>query len=83
MTAVYYAAFADFSSDSDADWILANAPQVWLHGTLAEAAAYIGDDARQAKEAALFAGAVGALNQQDRRARYSGAALQSVPTQVI
>ena len=83
VTAVYYAAFANFSADADTDWVMTNAPQVWLHGALAEAANYIGDDARQAKEATLFAGAVNALNQNDRRAKNSGAALQSVPTTIV
>jgi hypothetical protein len=83
VNAVYYAAFADLVADSDTDWVLTNAPQLWLHGALAEAASYIGDDARQAREAGLFANAIGALNRSDRRARNSGAVLQSIPATVI
>lgn len=83
VSTVYYAAFSDLTADTDTDWILTNAPQVWLHGALAEAASYIGDDARQAKEATAFAGAVAALNRSDRRARHSGAVLQSIPATVI
>jgi hypothetical protein len=81
--AVYYVTFPPLSADTDEDWVLVNAPHVWLHGALMEAANFIADPERSAREAALFAGGVSALNRADRRARQSGAALQSIPTTVI
>lgn len=83
VNAVYYAAFPALTADSDTDWVLTNAPHVWLHGALMEAANYVADPERAAREAALFAGGVAALNRSERRARQSGAVLQSVPTTVI
>lgn len=40
----YYKAFTAFSSNSDTNWLLTNNPDVYLFGTLAEAATFIGKD---------------------------------------
>lgn len=39
----YYAAFASLSADADTNWILANAPGIYLYASLIEAAPFLGD----------------------------------------
>lgn len=80
MTAYWYAKFAAISADSDHDWIIDNAPQIYLNGMLAEACAYFGANAaeEQSYRAKFWAGIQG-LNGNDRRARQSGAPLRTMP----
>lgn len=39
----YYQAFASFSADADTNWLLTNAPGVYLYGALIESAPYLQD----------------------------------------
>lgn len=72
LVAAWYEKFTALSGDSDVDWVLTNAPQVYLNGCLMEACAYLQDN-REAEFRAKFAGAIMALNLNDRNARQSGA----------
>lgn len=82
MTAVWYEKFAAVSGDSDTDWIILNAPQIYLNGCIAEACAFL-DDEREAAFRAKFAGAISALNLNDRIARSSGATKVARPRSVV
>ena len=69
--AIWYEKFTALSADGDTDWIIANAPQVYLNGCLMLACAYT-DDAREGQFRAKFAAAIKALNMNDAKARSSG-----------
>lgn len=57
------------------NWLLTNAPSVYLYGTLLEAAPYMQDDTAAQRYGALFASAINGLQNQNERARHSGMAL--------
>jgi len=75
LSATWYARLAAMSADGDADYVMTNAPQVYLHGALYEAYEFEGTLDRAAQHAARFASAVRAVNDQDARAQTSGSAL--------
>lgn len=72
IAAKWYEKFTALSADSDVDWIVTNAPQVYMDGCLMEACAYL-SDAREAQFRAKFAAGILALNLNDRRQRSAGA----------
>lgn len=71
----YYAPLAAMVADTDADWVLTNAPHAYLHGALTEAFEFEGNDARAAKHMSEFAGAVAALNEGHKILSNAGARL--------
>jgi len=73
---LYYAAFPALSSAPN--WLIQNAPDVYLYGTLVEAMPFIGNDGRLALWQALYAQAIEKLTAADQRDRHSGAALTVV-----
>lgn len=75
----YYAALTAMSDDSDTNWVLTNAPHVYLHGALAQAYDYVMDDARAERHFGRFASALHSLNREDEVARMSGAVLAMRP----
>lgn len=79
--AAWYQKFTALSGASDTDWVLTNAPQVYLDGCLAEACKYLLDD-REASFRASFAGGILGLNLNDQRARSSGALKRAIPRAV-
>jgi hypothetical protein len=58
----YVAKFTPLAEDTS-NWIIENYPDIYFHGTLAEAYAYLKDEAREAKSLARFHGAVDDLVQ--------------------
>lgn len=66
----YWQSFAPFSDDGDTNWLLTNAPEIYLWGALAEAKAYIEGD--PSKELAFYAKAVTRLRQTEMQARFPG-----------
>lgn len=70
---LYYAAFAPLSGG--VNWLIQNAPDVYLYASLCEAMPFIGNDRRLAVWQALYAQAVERLTAADQRDRHSGAAL--------
>ncbi len=71
---LFYKRFGALSSA--ANWLYANKPDVYLFGSLLEAAIYFGNDGDIAKFFGLYCAAVEGLQNQDVTDRYSGAALQ-------
>lgn len=61
------------------NWLLTNAPNVYLYGSLLEAAIFIGADPGIQRYYPLFKGAVDAVQAQNDADRYSGASLQMRP----
>jgi len=72
---VYYKKFAAMSGNSDTNWLLTNAPNVYLYGSLVEAALFIQDLEMASQWHPHFAAAVQGLEWANERDRWSGAAL--------
>lgn len=77
-TVDYYQAFASLASDADTNWLLSNAPGVYLYASLLEAAPFLGDDPKLAQWAAMLNSSVAAVN---RATKYQGGA--SLATRVV
>ncbi|MDA0313536.1 MAG: hypothetical protein O3C65_15105 [Proteobacteria bacterium] len=76
LKSLYYKAFTALADDADTNWLLANAPDVYLYGAMLEAMPYLRNDARLPVWAELYAGAVDGLNSVEKGDRFSGDALQ-------
>lgn len=82
IAAKWYEKFTAVSGDSDTDWIILNAPQVYLNGCLMLACAYT-DDQREMQFRQKFAAGIKALNLNDQRERMSGAVKVARPRSVV
>lgn len=71
----YYKRFAAMSADADTNWLLTNAPAVYLYGALTEAALFIQDMEMAGTWHPHFSAAVQGLEWANERDRWSGAAL--------
>ncbi|MGH6961377.1 MAG: phage adaptor protein, partial [Dongiaceae bacterium] len=69
----YWQRFEPLSGTATTNWLLANAPDVYLFGALTEAAAYLGDDEHLAQWDARYRAAVRQLQDADDRGKWSGA----------
>lgn len=81
IAAKWYEKFTALSADGDTDWIIDNAPQVYLNGCLMLACAYTQDD-REGQFRAKFAASIKALNLSDVAARTSGAVKVARPRSI-
>lgn len=70
-TVEYFATLPAMSADIDTNWILTDHPQLYLYGSLLQAAAYIGDDPRIPLWQAAYAEALDAVRREGNRTRYS------------
>lgn len=66
----YYQWFAAFADDGDTNWLLTNHPEIYLFGTLAEAAIYIRAD--PSMYAARYGAAVQQIRSSENRKRFQG-----------
>lgn len=82
LKAKWYQKFTALSGDSDTDWIILNAPQVYLNGCLMLACAYVQDD-REIGFRQKFAAGIKGLNLSDQRARSSGSVKVARPRTVV
>lgn len=73
---LYWQQFAPFSADADTNWLLANAPEIYLSGALVQAGEYLNDDAMMAKHAAIYQASVKLLRSSEQRSQYSGSRLE-------
>lgn len=71
----YYAKFTKLSDSVATNWILTSHPDVYLYGSLLQAAPYLKDDERTAVWTTLYAAAVEAMKSADERSATSGGAL--------
>lgn len=62
----YYQAFASLSADSDTNWLLTNAPGVYLYAALVESAPFLGDDTRLNTWLAGMKSAISAVNRSTK-----------------
>ena len=73
---LYYAKTTALSSSNSDNWLLLEAPDVYLYGTLLHSAPYLGEDERIAVWAQMYSAAVQQLNNASDKSRYSGSGLK-------
>jgi len=71
---LYFAKVPDLASNST-NWLIQDAPDVYLYGTLIHSAPYLQEDSRIAVWAQMYAAAVKMLNDTSDSARHSGSGL--------
>lgn len=71
----YYAKLSKLSNDNTTNWLLASSPDIYLYGSLLQAAPYLQDDARIQTWATLYERALNDLQTADDRGASSGGAL--------
>lgn len=79
----YYAAVPALSSDNTGNWLLNDAPDLYLYAALAESAPYLHEDSRVQTWAALYDRALDSLRAADLKARWGGSALVSRPSRSV
>jgi len=72
---IYFQKLPELSGSNATNWLLLNAPDVYLYGALVAASPYLGDDARVAVWAQMYATSVLKLNEESEKAKYSGSGL--------
>jgi len=71
----YYAKLTKLSSSVASNWLLTSSPDIYLYGSLLQAAPYLQDDARIQTWATLYERALNDLQTADDRGASSGGAL--------
>ena len=71
----YYAKLSKLSSTNTSNWLLASSPDIYMYGSLLQAAPYLQDDARIQVWATLYERALTDLQTADDRSASSGGAL--------
>ncbi len=69
---LYYEAFAQFSDETDTNWLLLNAPGAYLFGALIEAHTFTRNTAEAQNSYNKFQGIINGLMYADKNDRYSG-----------
>ena len=73
LAGIYYQGFAALSSG--VNWLITNAPDVYLYATLLETMPFIANDTRIPVWQMMYANAIDKLQRADERDRHSGGAL--------
>lgn len=76
---VYFSRFPALSATITSNWLLTNAPNIYLYGALVEASPYMNNDPRLLTWYRLFAAALRAAQTADDRLRSAGGALRMRP----
>ena len=74
---IYYAKLSKLSTSNTTNWLLTLSPDVYLYGSLLQAAPYLQDDARIQIWAGLYQSGIDALNLADERGSMTGGALMA------
>jgi len=74
---IYYAKLSKLSDSNTTNWLLTLSPDVYLYGSLLQAAPYLQDDARIQVWAGLYQKGIEALNLADERGSMTGGALMA------
>lgn len=69
---LYYKKFTALANDTDTNWLLTNAPGVYVQGALLEAYRFVRNMEQAQVSANSFAGLINALNSSDKKDRYTG-----------
>lgn len=73
---IYFAQLSKLSDSNTTNWLLTDAPDVYLYGSLIQAAPYLQDDARLNVWSTLYASGIQAVQVSDDRAATSGGTLK-------
>jgi len=74
---IYYGKLSKLSTSNTTNWLLTLSPDVYLYGSLLQAAPYLQDDARIQVWAGLYQKGIDALNIADERGSMTGGALMA------
>jgi hypothetical protein len=69
---IYYCKLMALASDNETNWLLTNAPDLYLYGALSAAEPFLDNDERVTLWKTLFNEAAQAINLEDMRSRTSG-----------
>jgi hypothetical protein len=72
----YYAKTPALSDSNTTNWLLTDAPDIYLYGALVQAAPYLNDDARVQTWAALYSAAIQSLQKASDDTRFAGSGLR-------
>lgn len=72
---LYYAKTPSLETNAT-NWLLRDAPDIYLYGSLIHSAPYLQDDARLAVWSQMYSAAVQRLNDSSQSAKYSGSGLR-------
>lgn len=73
---LYYQEIPALSDSNTTNWLLTNAPDVYLYACLMETAIYLRDDERIAAFSAMYQSKLAALNASSKKASFSGTGLK-------
>ena len=73
---LYYKKLDALSDSTTTNWLLSEAPDVYLYGSLMHSAPYLADDARVAIWAQLYSAAISNLIDSGEKAQFSGSGLK-------
>jgi hypothetical protein len=77
---LFYETFTALSDAAPTNWVITNAPDVYLYGALMEAEPFIMNDARVQLWSTAFMSAINSIQEQDNKDRHSGSALRVMNT---
>jgi hypothetical protein len=72
----YYAKTPALSDSNTTNWLLTDAPDIYLYGSLIQAAPYLNDDARAETWAALYSAAIQSMQKASDDTRFAGSGLR-------
>lgn len=73
---LYHKKIPALSEASPTNWLLTDHPDVYLYGALLQSAPYLDDDQRMQVWSTLYGNAIQAINQESKKARYSGSGMR-------
>ena len=73
---LYHKQIPALSDSNTTNWLLADHPDVYLYGALLQSAPYLDDDQRMQVWSTLYGNAIQAINQESKKARYSGSGMR-------
>jgi len=73
---LYFSQNTALSDANTSNWLLSDYPDVYLYGTLAHTAPFLGEDQRLPIWAQLYQSALDGVNMASEKARYSGSGLR-------
>ena len=79
VTMLYYGRIPALTNLEPTNWLLRDAPDVLLYGSLLQSAPYLADDARITVWAGLYQTAIDALNTENEKARVAGPLSMGIP----
>lgn len=77
---LYYKTFDPLSRSAPTNWVITNAPDVYLYGALLEAEPFLMNDARTQLWAQALKESINTLQEQDNKDRHSGSVLRVMNT---